>query len=573
MAAFQTTRVSHLSKTMMKAKTILTAQLFTISVHSKWRFNPQCTAAFDSVTSPDKDRFQELRRSGSRQMTLLFFSLSAGRGVFWKHPVPKSLPTTRQLFTLLSFQYYSSMAFQAEADISPALTHVKEIDALLRCPICFDFLNITMMTTCSHNFCSLCIRKFFSYKLQCPVCNAKATEQDLRNNRLLDDLVVNFRAARQQLSETHFGAPPMSPKHPASVKTKEPRYKDQMCKNSVVSQFFQKRPSQSAKADHTGRTGNSNDMDLHSITVKKEAMDVGEVSPEDAVSVKLEVTELHSISEELPHTSSSPPTDTKPVIKVECPVCSVCVSPMFINKHLDMCLTSEEKKESLRSSFGKTRHPMGKLVYHLLSLQELKRRLKECNLSVQGSRDQLIKRHKEFVHIYNAQCDSLNPKPADEIVKEVEANEKIKNQLKDEVKPVMVFSKNHSEEEIDEVHSTYRKQHSSDFSRLVAQVRGRLDTTKKTRIKQEVAAGGEQAEQTPSAAQVTESRNSLDIKPESEEETGPSTRGIVLSNSPTYSDVSISSVTERTSVKKQTSCSRRTRAHSSTALGKRRRKT
>lgn len=53
---------------------------------------------------------------------------------------------------------------------------------------------------------------------------------------------------------------------------------------------------------------------------------------------------------------------------------------------------------------------MGKLVYNLLSLQELKRKLKEWNLSLKGSRDQLIKRHKEFVHIYNAQCDSLNPK-------------------------------------------------------------------------------------------------------------------------------------------------------------------
>lgn len=53
---------------------------------------------------------------------------------------------------------------------------------------------------------------------------------------------------------------------------------------------------------------------------------------------------------------------------------------------------------------------MAKLVYNLLSMQELKRRLKECHLSMQGSRDQLIKRHQNFVHIYNAQCDSLNPK-------------------------------------------------------------------------------------------------------------------------------------------------------------------
>lgn len=68
------------------------------------------------------------------------------------------------------------------------------------------------------------------------------------------------------------------------------------------------------------------------------------------------------------------------------------------------------------SSIGKGRRPMSKLVYNLLSTAELKRRLKECHLSVQGSRDQMIKRHKEFVHVYNAQCDSLNPKSGEDTV-------------------------------------------------------------------------------------------------------------------------------------------------------------
>ncbi|XP_010777588.1 E3 ubiquitin-protein ligase RAD18-like [Notothenia coriiceps] len=79
---------------------------------------------------------------------------------------------------------------------------------------------------------------------------------------------------------------------------------------------------------------------------------------------------------------------------------------------------------------------MTKVVYNLLSMQELKRRLKECHLSMQGPRDQLIKRYQEFVQIYNAQCDSLNPKPAEDIAKDVESNEKIRNQLKAKTKPV-----------------------------------------------------------------------------------------------------------------------------------------
>nr|ACQ58686.1 E3 ubiquitin-protein ligase RAD18 [Anoplopoma fimbria] len=373
------------------------------------------------------------------------------------------------------------MALQIEADLPPDFACLKNVEALLRCPICFDFLNISMMTKCSHNFCSLCIRKFFCFKLQCPVCNTQATEQDLGTNRLLDDLVVNFQAARQQLSKAHFESPPISPKTPASaVKCKTPRERGQKCNSSVLSHFFQKRPKTSPTKEsqrdgsvaqcaqrrktQTAHTHNANDADLHSATaqlpvvVKEEPMDVEGASIQGLTSVKQEAGVSHSTSTgvEMAH-SSSPSKDVKPVIKVECPVCSVSVPQQFINKHLDTCLTRGEKKESLRSSLGNARRPMTKLVYNLLSMQELKRRLKECHLSMQGSRDQLIKRHQDFVQIYNAQCDSLNPKSAEDIAKELEANEKIRNQLQGKARPVMVFAKNQFEKEIDEIHSNYSK--------------------------------------------------------------------------------------------------------------------
>ncbi|XP_067443507.1 E3 ubiquitin-protein ligase RAD18 isoform X5 [Thunnus thynnus] len=416
------------------------------------------------------------------------------------------------------------MALQTETDLPPGLACLKNVDALLRCPICFDFLNISMMTKCSHNFCSLCIRKFFAYKLLCPVCNAQATEQDLRNNRLLDDLVINFQTARQQLSKANFDSPPISPKTPASaVKCKTPRERSQKCNSSVLSHFFQKRPKTSPTKD-TQRDG------LVSQCVQQGKIQTASIHNANNA-------DLHSVTAQLPVNVKEEPMDV-----VECPVCSVSVSQQFINKHLDTCLTSGEKKESLRSSLGKVRRPMGKLVYNLLSMQELKRRLKECHLSVQGSRDQMIKRHQEFVHIYNAQCDSTNPKSAEDIAKEVEASEKIRNQLKGKAKPVMIFSKNQSEKEIEELHSNYRKQHSSDFSRLIAQVRSRLETTRQTRIKQEVIEEGKDTQKTHSADQVAEPKSCLEIKIEDDEvDEEPSTRRIELSPSPANSDVSISS--------------------------------
>ncbi|XP_017568139.1 E3 ubiquitin-protein ligase RAD18 isoform X3 [Pygocentrus nattereri] len=370
------------------------------------------------------------------------------------------------------------MSISNEADLPPNLSCLKTIDTLLRCPICFDFLNISMMTQCSHNFCSLCIRKFLSYKLLCPVCNTPMTEQDLRNNRILDDIVQSFQTARQQLSQANFDSPPISPKTPSvALKGKAARQKCPRKEGTPLTHFFHKRPPA------TPSSGVQTNPIL-SCPVKEEPM---EVCVQVLGDLKRESTEAQSarVKEEKMDVSAFPSTSqvANPVVKVECPVCGVGVSQQHINKHLDTCLMRGEKKEGLRSS-GK-RRPMAKVVYTLLTMAELKRRLRECHLPTQGSRDQLIRRHQEFTHIYNAQCDALNPRSSEDIAKEVENNEKIKNQLDTKSKPAIAITKNQTAEEIEQLHANYRKQHSSEFSRLITQVRGRMETSRRTQIKQE----------------------------------------------------------------------------------------
>uniref|UniRef100_A0AAY4CLH2 RING-type E3 ubiquitin transferase n=1 Tax=Denticeps clupeoides TaxID=299321 RepID=A0AAY4CLH2_9TELE len=292
---------------------------------------------------------------------------------------------------------------------------LQNMDTLLRCPICFDYLNISMMSQCSHNFCSLCIRKFLSYKLQCPVCNEAMTEQDLRNNRILDELVKTFQHARKQLSELPFDSPPISPKSPSSLvqgKAEAPRRRE-----ASISRFFHKRPSRSRTRGQQAEA-----WPRARPASRGEGGARGGGAP-----AELQQT-------------------------VDCPVCGVGISQPHINKHLDSCLSRGDKKEGLRSS-GKRR--MAKLVYNLLSQVELKRRLKECHLPTHGSRDQLIKRHQDFLHMYNAECDSQNPRSAEDIAKEVEQNEKMRSQLENRNKPVR--PKNQTAEEIEEIHSNYRK--------------------------------------------------------------------------------------------------------------------
>ncbi|XP_038135741.1 E3 ubiquitin-protein ligase RAD18 isoform X1 [Cyprinodon tularosa] len=176
-----------------------------------------------------------------------------------------------------------------------------------------------------------------------------------------------------------------------------------------------------------------------------------------------------------------------------------------------------------------------------------------------------------------------------EIAREVEANEKMRNQMERKTRPVMVFSKNQSEKEIDEMHLTYRKQHSSDFSRLIAQVRGRMQTRHQTCAKQEGKVEKEEAQASQSSVHGAEANHAVEVKVENVEDDEDSPATVLgLPCSPSVSDVSISSSISdifgpesslniedvvKSPVQKRPSSSRGSNAEKSPGTAKRRRKT
>ncbi|XP_045385899.1 E3 ubiquitin-protein ligase RAD18 isoform X3 [Lemur catta] len=341
----------------------------------------------------------------------------------------------------------------AEPRWPPGLAVMKTIDDLLRCGICFEYFNIAMIIPqCSHNYCSLCIRKFLSYKTQCPTCCVTVTETDLKNNRILDELVKSLNFARNHLLQFALESPPVSPASSSSknlaVKAHTPiAFRHSLKQGSRLMDNFLIRELGGSTSELLIRENKS------------------KFSPQKEASTTAETRETHSVEKMAPGSSDangpeSPSTSTlKQVTKVDCPVCGVNIPENHINKHLDSCLSREEKKESLRSSVDK-RKPLPKTVYNLLSDRDLKKKLKQHGLSIQGTKQQLIKRHQEFVHMYNAQCDALHPKSAAEIVQEIENMEKTRMRLEASKlnESVMVFTKDQTEKEIDEIHSKYRKE-------------------------------------------------------------------------------------------------------------------
>lgn len=354
----------------------------------------------------------------------------------------------------------------AEPRWPPGLAMMKTIDDLLRCGICFEYFNIAVIIPqCSHNYCSLCIRKFLSYKTQCPTCCVAVTEPDLRNNRLLDELVKSMSFARTRLLQFALESPPISPVSSTSKKVVVKVH------NVEATQYPVKQGNRLMDKFLIRETG-----DCVSELLGKE--NERKFSPQKEISTSADVKETSLLGKTALGLSDAsgpvtPSTSTlKLDTKVSCPVCGVSIPENHINKHLDSCLSREEKKESLRSSAHK-RKPLPKTVYNLLSDRDLKKKLKQHGLSIQGNKQQLIKRHQEFVHMYNAQCDALHPKSAAEIVQEIENMEKTRMRLEASKlsENVMVFTKNQTEKEIEEIHSKYRKKHQNEFQLLVDQAK------------------------------------------------------------------------------------------------------
>lgn len=82
--------------------------------------------------------------------------------------------------------------------LSTSMSFFAPVDSALRCQVCKEFYNTPMITSCSHTFCSLCIRRCLSADGKCPACRQSDQSSKLRINGAVQELVEAFKAARPQ---------------------------------------------------------------------------------------------------------------------------------------------------------------------------------------------------------------------------------------------------------------------------------------------------------------------------------------------------------------------------------------
>lgn len=81
------------------------------------------------------------------------------------------------------------------------LASFSAVESALRCQVCKDFYNTPMITSCSHTFCSVCIRRCLSGDGKCPACRTNDQELKLRFNGAMEEVVQAFVRGRDTVLE------------------------------------------------------------------------------------------------------------------------------------------------------------------------------------------------------------------------------------------------------------------------------------------------------------------------------------------------------------------------------------
>ncbi|KAI9781599.1 MAG: E3 ubiquitin-protein ligase rad18 [Geoglossum umbratile] len=274
--------------------------------------------------------------------------------------------------------------------LATALPALATVESALRCQVCKDFYTTPVITSCSHTFCSLCIRRCLTVDGKCPTCRGPDQEIRLRKNWALQELVDAFQAARPEVIRLARQGSNEAGKRSTKRKL------DDMETGAEETE----RPSQARKTRASTRSLGTPSENAHIVA------DGDENNPFDDGLVP-------------------------------CPICGRRMKEERVYAHLDKC-EQERKTEKPKAPFKATARPstlvgrtlqtrpsqppkrLPKLSYSILKENALRKKLSELGLNSAGPRSLLERRHTEWVNIWNANCDSLRPKSTRELLQDLD---------------------------------------------------------------------------------------------------------------------------------------------------------
>ncbi|KAK2001647.1 DNA repair protein rad18 [Colletotrichum falcatum] len=292
--------------------------------------------------------------------------------------------------------------------LSTSIPALSAVEASLRCQVCKDFFKTPMLTSCCHTFCSLCIRRALSNDGKCPLCRASDQELKLRSNWSMEEVVESFVKARKDTLQFARTAGQQ-----ATIRG--------LPKRKVIE-------DESASGEHQPETKRLRSSVRLSRTRSGQTA-VATISDEE-LEQPLDVDEDDEAQDETFAVDDG---------LVPCPICNTRMKEAQVFRHLDTC-TGSKTETTARSSSSRTLTPstpargghrstpapdrLPALAYSMLKDAALRKKMSDLGLSTTGTRPQLEKRHKEWVTLWNANCDSARPKRRAELLHDLDVWER-----------------------------------------------------------------------------------------------------------------------------------------------------
>ncbi|KAL4998604.1 Postreplication repair E3 ubiquitin-protein ligase rad18 [Aspergillus recurvatus] len=281
------------------------------------------------------------------------------------------------------------------------LTLLAPFETSLRCQVCKDFFDNPVITSCSHTFCSLCIRRCLSTEGKCPTCRSSDQELKLRRNWVVQELVEGFKNARPSILHLARKAKAGADNR-EDVVAEEPALKKRKIESNAT--VGTDSPAEQGVRTRSQSRGAARQAQAAPIEIIDDGQD-DEYMPADGL--------------------------------VPCPVCGRRMKEEAVFRHLDTCTGSAEDSKPaafgslasglhkpLPTATGKLPERLPVINYSLLKDTVLRKKLKDLGIPNWGPRVLLQRRHTEWMNLWNANCDSRTPKPKRELLRELDVWER-----------------------------------------------------------------------------------------------------------------------------------------------------
>lgn len=304
-----------------------------------------------------------------------------------------------------------------------AIPQLTQLDKLLRCHICKEFLRVPVLTPCGHTFCSLCIRQYLRQDPKCPLCLNELRESSLRSEFLVGEIVEIHKSSRQALLDilNEYSRTESKGDSPLIELGSQSDADDDI---QILATTDRKslRPSTIGSSVNrvTKRTGVRSLLKNHNESNKsKQHMAQCPICEQFYPIEALERTHLDECL--TVQSLGGQPGSKTSERKAPSPVPRKPSPPKTVQyKHNEDNDTSSHVERYINSSNSGDRQRLPKVTFASMSVAQIKQKLASLGLPVNGTKQTMIARYDQYEMLWNSNfCDAIEPVDVNELKRQL----------------------------------------------------------------------------------------------------------------------------------------------------------